>query len=92
VGVAKSRLTGEPTTVADQVLLVQKDRVVGAVVTTMEGAKPVYVSVGHMISLETAVKLTKHCARNGRIPEPILQAHKIASEEKRRVQANHKTL
>jgi deoxyribonuclease V len=85
IGVAKSRLIGEPTETAGQVLLVQNDRVIGSVVTTKEGAKPVYVSVGHLISLETAVKIVKHCARSGRIPEPLSQAHRIASEEARKV-------
>ena len=85
IGVAKSRLSGEPTTIADQVFLVQKNQVIGAVVTTKEGAKPVYVSVGHLISLATAVKIAKHCVRHSRIPEPLLQAHKIAAEEKRKV-------
>ncbi len=91
IGVAKSRLTGEPTTIARQVFLVQKDQIIGAVVTTRESVKPVYVSVGHLISLETAVKIAKQCVRNSRIPEPVLQAHKIASEERKRVQAKHKT-
>ena len=91
IGVAKSRLIGEPTTIAGQVFLVQKDRIIGAVVTTKEGVKPVYVSVGHLISLETAVKIAKQCVRNSKIPEPVLQAHKIASEERKRVQAKHKT-
>ncbi|GAB1297146.1 Endonuclease V [Apodemus speciosus] len=35
--------------------------------------KPLYVSVGHRISLEVAVRLTHHCCRF-RIPEPIRQA------------------
>uniref|UniRef100_H0XQC0 Endonuclease V n=1 Tax=Otolemur garnettii TaxID=30611 RepID=H0XQC0_OTOGA len=35
--------------------------------------KPLYVSVGHKISLETAVRLTHHCCRF-RIPEPVRQA------------------
>jgi deoxyribonuclease V len=91
IGVAKSRLTGEPTTIAGQVFLVQNDRIIGAVVTTREGVKPVYVSVGHLISLETAVKIAKQCVRNSRIPEPVLQAHKIASEERKRMQEKHKT-
>ncbi|MBN1244573.1 endonuclease V [Candidatus Bathyarchaeota archaeon] len=92
VGVAKSRLIGEPKIVAGQALLVQNGRVIGEVVTTKEGVKPVYVSVGHLVSLGTAVKIAKHCVRNSRIPEPILHAHKIASEEKRKVQAERKTL
>jgi deoxyribonuclease V len=92
VGVAKSRLTGKPAKIAGEDFLVQKGQVISAVVTTKERAKPVYVSIGHMVSLGTAVKIVKHCARNSRIPEPILQAHKIATEEKRKVQAKHKTL
>lgn len=92
IGVAKSRLVGEPIMVADHVFLVQKDRIIGAVVATREGMKPVYVSVGHLISIETALKIAKHCVRNSRIPEPIWQAHKIATEERKRVQAKHKPL
>ena len=79
---AKSRLIGKPTEVEGETLLVQNSQTIGAVVTTKEGVKPVYVSVGHLISLGTAVKLVKHCARNSRIPEPLLRAHRIASEEK----------
>jgi deoxyinosine 3'endonuclease (endonuclease V) len=92
VGVAKSRLFNEPKKIAGQEFLFQNDRVIGEVVTTKKGAKTVYVSAGHLISLGTAVKIGKKCVRNSRVPEPILQAHKIASEEKRKVQANRKTL
>jgi deoxyribonuclease V len=92
IGVAKSRLIGKPAKIAGEDFLVQKGQVISAVVTTKEGVKPVFVSVGHLISLGTAVKIVKHCAHNSRIPEPILQAHNIASEEKRKVQAKHKTL
>jgi len=92
IGVAKSRLVGEPKTIEGQVFLVKNDQTIGAIVTTKKGAKPVYVSVGHLTSLETAVKIVKHCVRNSRIPEPLLQAHQIASKEKRKVQAKHKTL
>jgi deoxyribonuclease V len=89
IGVAKSRLVGEPTTIAGQVFLVKNGQIVGSVVTTKEGLKPVYVSVGHLTSLGTAVKIAKHCVRNSRIPEPLLQAHKIASEEKRKIQSRN---
>jgi deoxyribonuclease V len=83
IGVAKSRLIGEPTVIGSDVFLVENDQIIGSVVTTKESPKPVYVSVGHLISLQTAVKIVKHCARNSRIPEPLLQAHKIASEERK---------
>jgi deoxyribonuclease V len=83
VGVAKSRLIGTPTEIEGEVFLVQNDQIISAVVTTKENSKPVYVSVGHLISLKTAIKIVKHCVRNHRIPEPILRAHKIASEERK---------
>jgi deoxyribonuclease V len=92
VGVAKSRLVGEPTVIAGRVFLVRKGKVIGEVVTTKKDVKPIYVSIGHLTSLGTAVKIAKHCVHNSKIPEPLWQAHKIASEEKRRVKAEHKTL
>ena len=81
IGVAKSRLIGEPTEKAGGVFLVQNGQIIGSVVTTKENSKPVYVSVGHLISLGTAIKIVKHCVRGNRIPEPLRQAHRIASEK-----------
>ena len=83
IGVAKSRLVGEPRTIAGRIFLVSGDQNIGEVVTTKKGVKPVYVSTGHLISLETAVKIVRHCIHNSKIPQPILIAHKIASEERR---------
>ena len=88
IGVAKSRLFGEAerTKTEDKVaFLKNKGEVVGAIVTIKRGCKPVYVSVGHMVSLETAIKIVKHCARHNRIPEPVLKAHEIATLEKRKI-------
>jgi len=85
IGVAKGKLFGEvgEAKVEEEVVFLEDNgEVVGAAVTTKPGCKPVYVSVGHMVSLETAIKIVKHCARNNRLPEPILKAHKIATEEK----------
>jgi len=87
IGVAKSRLFGEVerTKTEDEVaFLKNKGKVVGAIVTVKRGCKPLYVSVGHMISLETAIKIVKHCACPNRIPKPILKAHEIATLEKRK--------
>ena len=67
-----------------ETFLVDKGEIIGAVVTTKQGAKPIYVSIGHMVSLETAVKMVKHCAKS-RIPEPLLQAHKLATKERNRL-------
>jgi len=86
IGVAKSWLFGE---VAEEVengvkLLKHKGEAVGAVVETKSGCKPIYISVGHMISLETAIRIVKHCMGGSRIPEPTLKAHEIATREKQK--------
>ena len=88
IGVAKGRLFGEvedAMSEKDVALLKREDEVIGAVVKTKQDCKPVYVSVGHMVSLETAVKIVRHCACHSRIPEPILKAHQIATTEKRKI-------
>jgi len=88
IGIAKNKLIGKVKTAqseADANLIEYEQKIVGAAVTTKRGCKPVYVSVGHMISLETAIKIVKHCARNNRMPEPILMAHSMATNEKRKI-------
>jgi deoxyribonuclease V len=83
VGVAKSRLVGEPQRRGEEVFLVKDGEVVGAEITTHEGVKPVYVSVGHRVSLETAIQIVKHVTQSSRNPEPIVQAHRLASEKRK---------
>jgi deoxyribonuclease V len=88
IGVAKSRLFGkaERTKPKDQIaFLKHKGEVIGAMVTIKRECKPIYVSVGHMISLGTAIEIVKHCTCHNRIPEPILKAHEIATQEKRKI-------
>lgn len=85
VGVAKSRLIGEAMEFEGKVLLVDRDEVVGAAVTTKQGCKSVYVSVGHLTSLETSVKIVLHCSKR-RIPEPLLKAHNLAAKTKKDLQ------
>ena len=79
LGVAKSRLVGDhdelPEERGSRVPLIYQGDVVGAVVRTRRGVSPVYVSVGHRITLDEAVDLTLACAPRYRIPEPTRQAH-----------------
>jgi deoxyribonuclease V len=87
IGVAKSILVGtvDTETNEDIALLNDSGETIGAQIRIKPHLKPVYVSVGNMISLETAIKTVRHCMISGRIPEPLLIAHKIANTEKRKV-------
>jgi deoxyribonuclease V len=49
--------------------------VIGEAVRTRAGVKPVFVSVGHRISLESARRAALRLARRHRIPEPVRAAH-----------------
>ncbi|MCW4008484.1 MAG: endonuclease V [Candidatus Bathyarchaeota archaeon] len=82
IGVAKSRLIGKLVEVGDDVFLVDGGQIIGSVVTTKVGSQPLYVSVGHLVSLKTSVKIVKHCLRHHRIPEPLFLAHRIAFEQR----------
>ncbi|KAJ8399709.1 hypothetical protein AAFF_G00408140 [Aldrovandia affinis] len=61
-------------------LTVASGRVLGeALRSSDKSTKPVYVSVGHRISLDAAVRLTHACSRY-RVPEPIRQADMLSRE------------
>ncbi len=82
VGCAKSRLCGVYVEPDEQkgswAVLTDRDEVIGAVVRTRAGVRPVFVSVGHRVDLETAVSLVLSCANRYRLPEPTRWAHHVA--------------
>jgi deoxyribonuclease V len=84
IGVAKSLLCGEVESFKEKrwAPITEGREVIGASVITELGKKPVYVSVGHRVSLEKAIELVLLCARVHRIPEPTRKAHILANEEK----------
>lgn len=85
IGVAKSRLCGkvEPVNQQGWAPITDKGEIIGAAIRREENEKPVYVSIGHKVSLERAIDIVKHCTKSTRVPEPIRIAHTIASEEKK---------
>jgi deoxyribonuclease V len=87
IGAAKSRLVGEVENGKgkETAYLKHDGEVIGAVVKTKMKSKPIFVSVGHMVSLETTLKIVKQCSPNNRIPEPTLKAHETATAEKRKL-------
>lgn len=82
IGVAKTKLIGEFAGVDDdrgsRTPLMHRGEQVGAVVRTRKAVKPVFVSIGHRISLEEAVDLTLACAPRYKIPEPTRRAHQLS--------------
>jgi len=85
IGVAKNLLCGEVKGLGDRWRpIVDDGEIIGAAVFTKTNGKPVYVSVGHKVSLETAIRIVLNCTREYRIPEPIRQAHMIAERAKRK--------
>jgi deoxyribonuclease V len=88
IGVAKGILVGEvePAKAKGDIAFVRdKGEVIGARIVTKPSVKPIFVSIGHKISLKTAINIVKRCTLCHRIPEPILQAHRIATAEKRKI-------
>ncbi len=59
-------------------LVHHKGDVIGAVLRTRIGVKPVYISPGHLADLPTALDLVMRCTPKYRLPEPIRQAHNAA--------------
>jgi deoxyribonuclease V len=80
IGVAKSLLVGVPGTPGQRagstasLVDPQTGETIGAVVRTVTGVKPVYVSQGHRISLDHAVELTLAATDGYRIPRPTRDA------------------
>lgn len=80
IGCAKSRLTGEFNMPDEKKgsysYLYDKGEIIGAVLRTKDDTYPVFVSIGHKVSLDTSIKLVLEMAVT-RIPEPT----KIADRE-----------
>jgi len=85
IGVAKSLLVGGhaplPQARGSWRPLVHKGEVVGAALRTRAGVAPVYVSIGHKLSLATAIDYVLACAPKYRLPETTRAAHRLASGE-----------
>jgi len=86
IGVAKSLLCGqlESLNQKEWSSITDKGEVIGAAIKKDEKTQPIYVSIGHKVSLERAVEIVKHCTKSARVPEPIRIAHTIANEEKKK--------
>ncbi len=82
IGCAKSRLCGEHAAPGnrpgDYSQLTDSGEVIGAVVRTKTGVKPLFISIGDKIDLGQAVTWVLNCGRGYRQPEPTRRAHLAA--------------
>jgi deoxyribonuclease V len=83
IGCAKSLLTGRHGRLGvrrgSSGCLIDRGEPVGRAVRTRDGVRPVYVSVGHLITLDEAVAWVLRLARY-RIPEPLRLADHAAAQ------------
>ncbi|GAB4519428.1 MAG: deoxyribonuclease V [Anaerolineae bacterium] len=52
----------------------------GVVLRTRDKVKPVYISPGHLIDLDSAINIVMACTPKYRLPEPIRRAHNAAGQ------------
>jgi deoxyribonuclease V len=83
IGVAKSLLVGKHSDLPDQrgswTPLIHQGETIGATLRTRPGTKPLYISPGHRVCLETAIAYVMRCTTKYRLPETTRHAHKLAS-------------
>jgi deoxyribonuclease V len=62
-----------------------KGKKVGAFFLSKYGCNPLIVSPGHLITLDSSLKIVKHSLKGYKLPEPLRLAHKFSQDEKRRI-------
>ena len=86
IGCAKSILIGTHGPIGNQkgewTAMMDGEERIGAALRTRAGVKPVYVSQGHRISLESALRFVFSVCDGRRIPQPTRDADRYVSELK----------
>ncbi|KEQ14668.1 endonuclease V [Endozoicomonas montiporae] len=94
IGVGKQKLCGEHDVLPDEknsvVALTEGQETIGTVLRSRRGVKPLYVSIGHRVSLTSAVHFVQQSLAGFKLPEPIRWADGLASNRGKTVEkANH---
>jgi len=83
LGVGKSLLVGKYAELGNDrgshQPLIHKGETIGVALRTRPGTKPLFISPGHRISLDSAIAYTLRCTTKYRLPETTRHAHKLAS-------------
>ncbi len=85
VGLAKSVLVGKYEQPAEErgawTPLVDRGEIVGAALRVRSGVKPVFVSVGHLVDLESAIAIVlRFSSGRYRLPEPVRAADQLSRQ------------
>lgn len=85
IGCAKTRLIGEfrepQRTRGSTSNLTDTGETIGAVVRTRTGVKPVFVSIGHCMDLDSCIRVVLESCRGYRLPEPLRLADHLSREK-----------
>ncbi len=89
IGIATKLLYGMsseiPVNVGSYCYVYYKDKRVGAIFLSKDGCKPIIISPGQLITIDSCIKIVKHSLKGYKLPEPLRLAHKLAQEEKKRI-------
>lgn len=92
IGCAKSRLVGThedpPLRRGDSVALWDQGEIIGRVLCTRDAVRPLYISIGHRIDLESACDLVLSTTAGFRLPEPTRLADRLVARAKQEEPAN----
>jgi len=83
IGVAQNKLCGEfkePKKVGERSVIMFKNKKVGYAFKSQKDCKPIYISPGHKVSLETSLEIVKSTIKNHKLPEPIFISHSLANK------------
>lgn len=87
IGCGKSILVGTHEPLGEErgatAPLVHNGETIGMAVRTRTGVKPVYVSPGHLMDLETAVRIVLEMTTGYREPETTRRSHRLVNEVRR---------
>jgi deoxyribonuclease V len=86
IGVASRALCGKVSESEDGEIryLRDRDEVIGAALYVNPRMRPVYVSIGHKVSFESAIEIVLRTVRENRMPEPLRIAHSLSNEARKK--------
>jgi len=91
IGVAKKLLCGHILTWRENIAYIEdRAEIIGVALKLKSSWKPIYISIGNMVSLDTAIRIVRRTIIHGKLPEPIRVAHNLANDIRRELSEEFK--